>query len=95
MTDEPPMNGGNVECPFCRAENPPGTDSCSECGRPVREDQWMDGTLVDSDTIDSQAKSSPEELVEEVLGEASVLESMEDTDTGDLDFSGVEAQFQA
>ena len=76
MNDEPPVNGEILECPFCRAENPAGADSCSGCGRPVAEGQWMAGTLVDSDTIDSPPEASTEDRPPEAPREASVFESM-------------------
>ncbi len=76
MKDEPPVSDEILECPYCRAENPPGADSCSGCGRPVAEGQWMAGTLVDSETIDSPLKASTREGPPEDPPEASVLEAM-------------------
>jgi len=82
MKDEPPVNSEILECPFCRAENPPGADSCSGCGRPVGEGQWLSGTLVysgtlvDSETIDSPPGDSTDQGPPESPREASVFEAM-------------------
>ncbi|MBD3856025.1 MAG: hypothetical protein IFK92_05725 [Acidobacteria bacterium] len=53
MNDDPSLNGEILQCPYCRADNPRGVETCAGCGRSIAEDEWMSGTLLGSETIDS------------------------------------------
>ncbi len=43
-----------LQCTFCRADNPAGATECASCGREIDGGEWMEGTLVDSGAPDEQ-----------------------------------------
>jgi tetratricopeptide (TPR) repeat protein/predicted Ser/Thr protein kinase len=58
MVDDPSSNGEVMQCPHCRAENPAGTEVCVGCGQSIADEEWMSGTLLDSETIDAPPTDS-------------------------------------
>ncbi|MCW8983739.1 MAG: serine/threonine protein kinase, partial [Thermoanaerobaculales bacterium] len=64
------MNDDILQCPYCRADNPSGAEACTACGRSIADGEWMSGTLLDSETIDSPAADSQQITSKTVEGES-------------------------